>query len=153
MFKPDNEDTLIVYSEDPDLRGLTKKYCFTAYLLDYITQTKDNFIEAAEIEFIDPCIASPESLEYEDASYTGTPEDVYNYDYSGDTLTMPIRVLIPTPSFCTITYSCDLAQVPKKNLIASPVDCNTSGLTTFDTTTGELTFTAGLDRFDEIYAG
>lgn len=66
---------------------------------------------------------------------------------------MPIRVLIPTPTFCEITYSCDLAQVPKKNNIPSPVDCNTAGLTTFDSTTGLLTFTAGLDRFDEIYAG
>ena len=43
--------------------------------------------------------------------------------------------------------------MPKKNDIPSPVDCNTAGLTTFNTTTGVLTFTAGMDQFDTIYAG
>lgn len=110
MFRPENEDTLIVYSEDPDLRGLTKKYCFTAYLVDYQAQTLDNFIEAAEIEFLDPCLNSPEDLVFADSDYNTSPApvDTFNYAYDDSTLVMPMQVVIPTPSFCEITYECTI---------------------------------------------
>ena len=58
--------------------------------------------------------------------------------------------MVATPYFCVITYECSL----ESKVAASQVfDCNTPGLTTFDPTSLDFSFTTDYTTFSTYYWG
>lgn len=99
----------------------------------------DNFtVETRTVTYLDPCRNA-----YQSYYLYSNIERPYSYD--GSVMSYTEKELIPKPSFCPVTYTCqfisgDLSAFPGIN------GCNVPGVTTFDEDTAVFTIQANVEE-------
>lgn len=93
-----------------------------------------------------PC-SNPISLTYEGE---GDPIALYSYSYDSSTLTIKRSFTAVQDPGCLVTYQCNELSASTNGVL---IDCDTAGVTTFDTSTQAFTFKVDPSQFSTYPPG